>query len=359
MTCVNPLSCLLARFDNIIGAMAFAQNLISDEIPPLRVGSLRLAGRAMLAPMAGVTDVGMRRIAARHGAALTFSEMVASRAFLAGDGESRSRAAGGGVRPLAVQIVGADPLAMAETARAVEGAGAEIVDINMGCPAKRVAGQLAGSALMRDLDAAERLIASVVGAVRVPVTLKMRLGWDDQTRNAPDLARRAESVGVAMISVHGRTRCQFYRDAADWAAVRGVVEAVRLPVMVNGDGRNAADARAMLAASGAAGVMIGRAAIGAPWRIGAIARALESGGPEMAPSRSVQRDDAIEHLESILDDMGVEHGLRHARKHLAAYVESVGAAPELRRALVTATSPDDARRLVRQAFEAEPERAAA
>ena len=313
----------------------------------------------MLAPMAGVTDVGMRRIAARHGAALTFSEMVASRAFLAGEDESRLRAEGGGVRPLAVQIVGADPLAMAQTARAVEAAGAEILDINMGCPARRVAGQLAGSALMRDLDAAEALIRAVVGAVRIPVTLKTRLGWDDNSRNAPELARRAEAAGVAMITVHGRTRCQFYRDGADWGAVRGVVEAVNLPVVVNGDGRSATDARAMLAASGAAAVMIGRGALGAPWRVGAIARALESGGPELAPPRAVQRDDALEHVESILSRMGVEQGLRHARKHMAAYVETAGAGAELRRALVTTDSPAEAARLIALAFDAEPERAAA
>ncbi len=324
-----------------------------------RVGPLALAGAAMLAPMSGVSDLGMRRGARRFGAALAFSEMVASAELIADAGEARLRADGAGAEPHAAQLVGSAPAAMAEAARRLEAAGAQLIDINMGCPSRRVAGQAAGCALMRDLDQAGRLIEAVARAVHAPVSVKMRLGWDDAERNAPALARRAEAAGAAMITVHGRTRRQLYDGRADWRAVGEAVEAVAVPVVVNGDCRSADDARAMLAQSGAAAVMIGRAAVGAPWLVGAIGRALAVGGAAEDPPLSERRDAALAHVEWLLAALGRRAGLRHARKHLAAYAQKAGAPEALRRALVTSEDADDALRLLSLAFAPQPQMEAA
>ncbi len=326
---------------------------------PIILGSVALDGVAMLAPMSGVSDLAMRRIARRFGAALVFSEMVAAETFLQGDAEAATRAEGEGVSPHAVQLVGREPRALAETARRVEDAGAQIIDINMGCPSRRVSGALAGAALMRDLDRAECIVASVVQAVSVPVTVKMRLGWDESSLNAPDLALRAERAGARMAIVHGRTRAQFYGGRADWSAARAVVDAVAIPVVVNGDCATVEDARAMMAQSGAKGVMIGRAALGAPWVVGAVSLALADGGPLRPPPVRDQCDAAIEHLDWLLGKLGARAGLRHARKHLAAYAEAAGAPAASRLALVTTDDPDRARDLLAASFEARPEKAAA
>jgi tRNA-dihydrouridine synthase B len=337
--------------------MSCAQSL--GARPTIEIGPIRLEGRALLAPMSGVSDLAMRRIARRFGAALVFSEMVAAEAFLEGDTEASVRAEGEGLAPHAVQVVGCEDRALAETARRVVDAGAVLVDLNMGCPSRRVSGALAGAALMRDLDNAERLIAAVVEAVPVPVTVKMRLGWDETSLNAPELARRAEQAGARMATVHGRTRSQFYDGRADWAAVRAVVSSVAIPVVVNGDCASADDARAMLALSGAAGVMVGRAAVGAPWLVGALSRALDEGGPVREPFREERREAALEHLDWLIGKLGPRAGLRHARKHLVAYADQAGADETLRRELVTSEDVGEVRRTLARVFDHNEARQAA
>jgi tRNA-dihydrouridine synthase B len=325
---------------------------------PLKIGEHAAGNRVILAPMSGVTDAPFRRMAMQLGAGLVVSEMTACPALAQGRSNARLRLEGQGTGLHIVQLAGCEAPWMAEGARIAAGAGADIIDINMGCPAKHVTNGASGSALMRDLDRALKLIEATVSATALPVTLKMRLGWDHQSINAAELARRAEDAGVSLITVHARTRCQFYTGRADWAAVAVIKEGVTIPVVVNGDVTSFDDAVGALAASGADAVMIGRGAQGRPWFPGQVARYLATGKREAAPPLAEQ----LALITTLYDEMLVHHGvrigLRHARKHLGwaldAAAATVGASREWlkhwRSRVLTAEEPSETKRRLADGF---------
>ncbi len=326
---------------------------------PFRIGNIDIVNRAILAPMSGITDAPFRRQAATLGAGLVVSEMTAGEDLARGRAMSVRRCDVGGEGAHVVQLAGCAARWMAEGARIAEAGGADIIDLNMGCPARHVTGGQSGSALMRDLDHAMTLIEATIAAVRIPVTLKMRMGWDDASINAPELARRAQAAGVQMISVHGRTRCQFYKGSADWRAIRAGREVVTVPLVGNGDITAFDEAVAALDASGADAVMIGRGAQGRPWLPGQIGRRLAGGVIERAPALA----DQLGYLRTLYDDIlslyGVRIGLRHARKHLGWALDVAASASHApaaalqgwRRRILTADDPSCVHRSLREAFD--------
>jgi tRNA-dihydrouridine synthase B len=301
------------------------------QLKSIHVGPVRISTPVILAPMTGVTDLPFRRIVKRYGAGLTVSEMIASQAMIRETRQSLQKSLWDpSEEPVSLQLAGCEPRVMAEAARLNEQRGAAIIDINMGCPVKKVVNGDAGSALMRDLPLAAAIIDATVKAVKVPVTLKMRMGWDHAALNAPELARIAEGSGVRMITVHGRTRCQMYKGTADWSFVRQVKEAVSIPVIVNGDICSLEDAREALRQSGADGVMIGRGAYGRPWLLGQAMAALGQGGDRPDPTLDEQLATILEQYEAMLSLYGRQTGVNLARKHLGWYTKGLPGSAEFR-----------------------------
>jgi nifR3 family TIM-barrel protein len=351
----------------MLGNKAAASEIGALPLGEIKIGALTVPNRVFLAPMSGITDAPFRRLAERLGAGLVVSEMTACAGLVRGEREAQVRSDGAGIAIRVVQLAGCEPTWMAEGARIAQGQGADMIDINMGCPSKQVTNGAAGSALMRDLDHALQLIDATIAAVTVPVTLKMRLGWDHANINAPELARRAEAAGVKMFTVHGRTRCQFYDGCANWAAVRAVKNAVSVPVVVNGDVRCFDDATRALALSGADALMIGRGAQGRPWFPGQVAHFLQRGERKPDPPLVEQHAMTAALYDEMIEHHGVRVGRRHARKHLAWALDTAGAtagAPiallkDHRTRVLTAEEPAQARHRLAEAYDDLAWRAAA
>ncbi|HEV2817474.1 MAG TPA: tRNA dihydrouridine synthase DusB [Allosphingosinicella sp.] len=318
-----------------------------SRLKPISIGPVRIATPVILAPMTGVTDMPFRRIVKGYGAGLTVTEMIASQAAIRETRQSLQKAVWDPIEePVSMQLAGCSPAEMAEAAKLNEDRGAAIIDINMGCPVKKVVNGEAGSALMRDLKLAAAIIEATVRAVRVPVTLKMRMGWDHSSLNAPELARIAEDLGVRMITVHGRTRCQLYKGEADWAFIRNVKEAVRLPVIANGDINTIEDVDAALRQSGADGVMIGRGAYGRPWLLKQVMHWLETGARLPDPSLDEQYRAILAQYEAMLELYGAQIGVNCARKHIGWYTKGLHGSAEFRNAFNQQADPGRAKAML-------------
>ena len=331
-----------------------------NDLKPIKIGPVEVVSPVILAPMTAVTDLPFRRIVKRYGAGLTVSEMIASQAMVRETRQSLQKAMWDpSEEPVSMQLAGCEPNVMAEAAKLNEQRGAAIIDINMGCPVKKVVNGEAGSALMRDLKLAGSIIEATVKAVRVPVTLKMRMGWNHDSLNAPELASVAEDLGVRMITVHGRTRCQMYKGEADWAFVRKVKEAVSVPVIVNGDICSIEDARVALKQSGADGVMIGRGAYGRPWLLAQVMADLSGRGARPDPSLDEQLEVMLEQYEAMLELYGTHTGVNLARKHIGWYTKGLPGSAELRNHVNQQDDPEVVKRMLRDFYSPWLERAAA
>jgi tRNA-dihydrouridine synthase B len=318
----------------------------------LRIGPISLPNPVILAPMSGVTDMPFRRLAKRCGAGLVVSEMIASQAMIRANRQTMKMATSCAEEfPMSVQLAGCEPEVMAEAAKLNQDRGAAIIDINMGCPVKKVVNGDAGSALMRNEKLAGDIIAAVVKAVKLPVTLKMRTGWDESSRNAPRLAKIAEDAGVQMITVHGRTRCQLYNGRADWRFIRTVKEAVKIPVVGNGDVVSLDDAAQMLEQSGADGVMVGRGSYGRPWFPGQVAHFLATGERKEDPPLATQLAIMLEHFDSMIEHYGEETGCRLGRKHVAWYTKGLPGSAEFRNEVNQSLSAAQVRDMIREFYD--------
>ena len=329
-------------------------------LKPIHIGPLEIDNPIVLAPMSGVTDMPFRRLVKRAGAGLVVSEMIASRAMVYAARKSIKMASHcADEYPISVQLAGCEPDVMAEAARINEDRGAAIIDVNMGCPVKKVTNGDAGSALMRDLVLAAKLLKATVKAVNIPVTLKMRTGWDHNTRNAPDLAKIAEDCGIQAIAVHGRTRCQFYKGRADWPFIASIKDTVNIPVFGNGDVVNVGDAKKILEESGADGILVGRGSYGRPWFLNQISHYLKTGERLADPTMQEQMETVLEHFDGMLSHYGAQSGVKIARKHLGWYSKGLTNSAEFRQEVFQLSTPDAVKARVRAFYAPIVERLAA